>query len=96
LEFVQERFLEGRENVAIEFLGQHFELVLFGSGRRQCPRMELASMAVHLQVASLLHMFERIAKELELEVVRPGLTLSMQQSLIATMKMRLLLHLYKG
>jgi len=96
LEFVSKRFLKGGENVAIEFLGQHFELLPFGLGRRQCPGMGLAFVAVHLQVASLLHAFEWEAKDLELEEARPGLTLPMRWPLIAVAKTRLPLHLYKG
>lgn len=52
--FVPERFL-GRE---VDFRGQDFELIPFGSGRRVCPGLPLATRMVHLLLASLLRSFE--------------------------------------
>eukprot|EP00268_Persea_americana_P060057 TRINITY_DN7439_c0_g1_i1.p1 TRINITY_DN7439_c0_g1~~TRINITY_DN7439_c0_g1_i1.p1 ORF type:complete len:531 (-),score=76.57 TRINITY_DN7439_c0_g1_i1:445-2037(-) len=42
---------------AVDFKGNHFELVPFGSGRRSCPGMQLGLYALELTVAQLLHCF---------------------------------------
>ncbi|XP_015898698.3 iridoid oxidase [Ziziphus jujuba] len=41
----------------IEYRGQNFELIPFGSGRRICVGLSLAHRVVHLALASLLHTF---------------------------------------
>ncbi|XP_058107399.1 cytochrome P450 76T24-like [Magnolia sinica] len=51
--FFPERFL-GSD---IDFKGQDFELIPFGSGRRICPGLPLAFRMVHLILASFLHSF---------------------------------------
>lgn len=51
--FIPERFLE-RE---IDFKGQHFELIPFGTGRRMCPGIPLAYRMLCLMLAELLHSF---------------------------------------
>ncbi|KAL5984411.1 hypothetical protein ACLOJK_018515 [Asimina triloba] len=51
--FTPERFL-GSD---IDFKGQDFELLPFGSGRRICPGLPLAYRMLHLMLASLLHSF---------------------------------------
>ncbi|XP_057839361.2 cytochrome P450 76T24-like [Cryptomeria japonica] len=56
-EFVPQRFLEG-ENSRIDYRGQNFELIPFGSGRRICPGLPLASRMINFVLASLLHSFE--------------------------------------
>lgn len=55
--FMPERFLE-KEMSSVEYRGQNFELIPFGSGRRLCVGLPLASRMVHLLLASLLHSFE--------------------------------------
>eukprot|EP01018_Ginkgo_biloba_P016256 Gb_21585 [translate_table: standard] len=52
--FSPERFWESE----IEYKGQHFELLPFGSGRRICPGLPLANRMVHFVLASLLHSFD--------------------------------------
>ncbi|XP_058107406.1 geraniol 8-hydroxylase-like [Magnolia sinica] len=54
LSFLPQRFL-GSD---IDFKGQDFELISFGSGRRICPGLPLAFRMVHLMLASLLHSFD--------------------------------------
>ncbi|PKU83147.1 geraniol 8-hydroxylase-like [Dendrobium catenatum] len=53
--FLPERFMEGNE---IDFRGQHFELIPFGSGRRICPGLPLGVRMVQLMLASLIQSFE--------------------------------------
>ena len=55
--FMPERFVAGK-CARIDTRGQHFELVPFGSGRRICPAIGLASALMELTVASLVHCFE--------------------------------------
>ncbi|GLJ32240.1 hypothetical protein SUGI_0648910 [Cryptomeria japonica] len=49
-EFVPERFLEG-ENSKMDYRGQNFELIPFGSGRRICPGLPLASRMINFVLA---------------------------------------------
>ncbi|GKV27761.1 hypothetical protein SLEP1_g36897 [Rubroshorea leprosula] len=55
-EFRPERFLTGHKDV--DFRGQDFELIPFGSGRRMCPGVTFALQVMQLSLANLLHMFE--------------------------------------
>ncbi|KAI3460199.1 hypothetical protein Pfo_016862 [Paulownia fortunei] len=52
--FEPERFLDSE----IDFKGQDFMLIPFGSGRRMCPGLPLADRMLHLTVASLIHNFD--------------------------------------
>ncbi|CAA0830373.1 cytochrome P450- family 76- subfamily G-polypeptide 1 [Striga hermonthica] len=54
LEFRPERFLGSN----IEYKGQHFELIPFGSGRRICVGFPLAHRTVHLAIATLVQSFD--------------------------------------
>ena len=100
LEFKTQRFLDGAPHRSTEFQGQHFELLPFGAGRRLCPGISLASIAVHLQVANLLHAFDwtlpdgMTPEELDLTEAQPGVTLPMRNPLVAIAKPRLPSHLY--
>ncbi|KAH6771704.1 hypothetical protein C2S51_010108 [Perilla frutescens var. frutescens] len=53
-EFVPERFV----GVDVDLLGQHFQLIPFGSGRRKCPGLQLGLVMVRLIVAQLVHCFD--------------------------------------
>ncbi|CBI14922.3 unnamed protein product, partial [Vitis vinifera] len=53
-EFRPERFL----NSSIDFRGQDFELIPFGSGRRGCPGTLFAAMAIEVVLANLVHRFD--------------------------------------
>jgi cytochrome P450 len=54
-EFLPERFAGGS---AVDFRGQHFELVPFGAGRRGCPGVGLAEASIEMALASLLYHFD--------------------------------------
>ncbi|MED6107255.1 hypothetical protein PIB30_012377 [Stylosanthes scabra] len=51
--FKPERFL----NSEIDFKGQHFEFIPFGSGRRICPGLPMATRSLSFMLASLLYQF---------------------------------------
>ena len=53
LEFKPERFL----NSSLDFKGNDFEYIPFGSGRRICPGMTMAAKKMPLIVASIVHSF---------------------------------------
>ncbi|KAL3725087.1 hypothetical protein ACJRO7_030147 [Eucalyptus globulus] len=53
--FSPERFLTSHSGV--DALGQHFEFVPFGSGRRSCPGASFALRVIHLTLARLLQGF---------------------------------------
>nr|AHX24369.1 CYP76A26-like protein [Vinca minor] len=54
LSFKPERF----QNSSVEYKGQHFELIPFGSGRRICVGFPLAHRVVHLTLATLVQAFD--------------------------------------
>ncbi|KAL8105720.1 hypothetical protein AgCh_029493 [Apium graveolens] len=54
LSFKPERFLDS----TINYKGQSYEYIPFGSGRRMCLGLPLAHRMAHLVLGSLLHHFE--------------------------------------
>ncbi|KAH6773431.1 cytochrome P450 [Perilla frutescens var. hirtella] len=52
--FMPERFL----NSSIDFRGLDFELIPFGAGRRGCPGITFAVVAIELVLANLMHKFD--------------------------------------
>ncbi|KAK7400642.1 hypothetical protein VNO78_11871 [Psophocarpus tetragonolobus] len=96
LEFRPERFLEtGAEGevTPIDLRGQHFQLLPFGSGRRMCPGVNLATSGMATFLASLIQCFDlqvvgsqgQILKGDEAKVSmeeRAGLTVPREHSLI--------------
>ncbi|KAI0512297.1 hypothetical protein KFK09_012936 [Dendrobium nobile] len=54
LEFWPERF----EDSKVNFKGQDFKFLPFGSGRRKCPGINFAMVIVELALANLLHCFD--------------------------------------
>lgn len=56
--FQPERFLTS--HATIDIIGQHFELIPFGSGRRSCPGMNMALWIIQLTLARLLQGFNMI------------------------------------
>ncbi|CAH8265670.1 unnamed protein product [Arabidopsis lyrata] len=60
--FIAERFLESSEEKIgehqMEFKGQNFRYLPFGSGRRGCPGASLAMNVMHIGVGSLVQRFD--------------------------------------
>ncbi|KAI7726861.1 hypothetical protein M8C21_021787, partial [Ambrosia artemisiifolia] len=80
--FMPERFLKNK----MDFKGQHFEFIPFGSGRRKCPGMPLAERMLSLIVASFVYYFDWDAKE-EIDMNdKYGLTLLKATPLVASPK----------
>ncbi|RWR77266.1 cytochrome P450 82C4-like protein [Cinnamomum micranthum f. kanehirae] len=57
-EYRPERFLTTQAD--LDFRGQHFEFIPFGSGRRSCPGISMAAQVMHLTLARLLHGFDLV------------------------------------
>ncbi|PIA38454.1 hypothetical protein AQUCO_02800280v1 [Aquilegia coerulea] len=53
-EFIPERFSEN----PIDFLGKDFKYIPFGTGRRSCPELVFAVVAVEFAIANLLYWFD--------------------------------------
>ncbi|KAF5182400.1 Cytochrome p450 [Thalictrum thalictroides] len=53
-EFIPERFL----NNPIDFKGQDFKYIPFGSGRRGCPGISFGMAIVEIAIANLLYWFD--------------------------------------
>ncbi|KAJ6362196.1 hypothetical protein OIU78_002578 [Salix suchowensis] len=75
-EFNPDRFMGS----SIDFKGQDFKLIPFGSGRRMCPGLEMGIATVELSLANLLHKFDwetpaGIRREdIDIDHVIPGIT----------------------
>ena len=73
--FKHERFLTTHADVDV--LGQHFELIPFGSGRRSCPGIAMALQLLPLVVARLLKGFH-LSTPLDAPVdMREGLSVTL-------------------
>ncbi|KAL4578749.1 hypothetical protein LXL04_014880 [Taraxacum kok-saghyz] len=78
LEFKPERFLD--HDKMVDYKGQHFDFIPFGSGRRMCPAIPLASRVLPMALGSILHKFDWIlgdgikAKDMNMKE-RMGITL---------------------
>lgn len=98
LEFRPERFLENAgagegEAAAIDLRGQHFTLLPFGSGRRMCPGVNLATAGMATLLSSIIQCFDlqvpgphgQILKGDDVKVSmdeRPGLTVPRAHNLV--------------
>ncbi|KAL0726561.1 hypothetical protein Bca4012_022654 [Brassica carinata] len=83
-DFIPERFA----NSSVDFRGQHFDLLPFGSGRRSCPGMPMAIASVELGLLSLLYFFdwtlpEEVVSEEHIDMEEAGnLTVVKKQPLL--------------
>uniref|UniRef100_A0A0D9WPF8 Cytochrome P450 n=1 Tax=Leersia perrieri TaxID=77586 RepID=A0A0D9WPF8_9ORYZ len=68
--FIPERFIGGETR---HYLGQDFDMIPFGLGRRICPGMPLAQKLIPLIIGTLLHRFEW---ELPAEVKECGIDMT--------------------
>ncbi|KAL9361533.1 hypothetical protein Peur_044318 [Populus x canadensis] len=87
-EFMPERFLESSEEKIgehqMEFKGQNFRFLPFGSGRRGCPGASLAMMIMHAAVGALVQCFDwkiKDGKEVDL-TPGPGFAAEMAHPLV--------------
>lgn len=96
LEFDPERFMH---NADIDMRGNHFGLIPFGAGRRQCPGMPLGILFVQMGVARLVQAFDfalpdgMVAADLDMSE-RFGVTMPRKYPLSVVAKPRLPPHLY--
>ncbi|CAO2210255.1 unnamed protein product [Urochloa humidicola] len=56
-EFIPERFMEGGSAATMDFRGNDFPFLPFGSGRRMCPGINFAMPMIELMVANLVYHF---------------------------------------
>jgi len=54
-EFIPERFMDNR---SVDYKGQNYEYIPFGSGRRKCPGMSFGVSSFEQALANLLHWFD--------------------------------------
>ncbi|GAV75066.1 p450 domain-containing protein [Cephalotus follicularis] len=94
LDYLPERFLNDKAN--LDFIGQDFEYVPFGAGRRMCPGISLAHKVLHLTLARLIHGFElgTIADSLVDMSESPGMTVPRATPLEVILTPRLPAMLY--
>nr|BAK05774.1 predicted protein [Hordeum vulgare subsp. vulgare] len=83
LEFRPERFMPGGAGEGVDPKGQHLQLMPFGSGRRACPGMGLALLAVPAFLAALVQCFDW-------EVPAPPLDMEEGEGLVIPRKQPLL------
>jgi cytochrome P450 len=57
-EFKPERFLDGGHAAAVEYRGQDFTYIPFGSGRRICPGLNFGIASLEIMLANLLYHFD--------------------------------------
>ena len=54
-EFIPERFMD---NCSVDYKGQDYEFIPFGSGRRKCPGLSFGVASFEQALANLLHWFD--------------------------------------
>ncbi|PIA50742.1 hypothetical protein AQUCO_01200167v1 [Aquilegia coerulea] len=93
-EFQPERFLTTNPN--LDFRGQQFEYIPFGSGRRSCPAISFAVLVVHLILARMLQGFDfATPSDSPVEMIESvGLTNLKATALEVLITPRLASHLY--
>ena len=56
-EFMPERFMEGGSAAAMDYRGNDYVFLPFGSGRRKCPGINFAILTIELMLANLVYHF---------------------------------------
>ncbi|KAL6659449.1 hypothetical protein ACP70R_003489 [Stipagrostis hirtigluma subsp. patula] len=56
-EFMPERFMEAGSAAAMDYMGNDFLYLPFGSGRRKCPGINFAIPAIEVMLANLIYQF---------------------------------------
>ncbi|XP_077234203.1 cytochrome P450, family 76, subfamily G, polypeptide 1 [Tasmannia lanceolata] len=92
LAFKPERFMQLSH---IDFKGHHFEFLPFGSGRRMCPAVPLASRLLPLALGSLLHSFDWVLAD-NLRPEAMDMSKRMGMTLKKAVPLRVLAKPYKG
>ncbi|WVZ51553.1 hypothetical protein U9M48_002688 [Paspalum notatum var. saurae] len=57
-EFMPERFVDGGAAADVDFRGNDFQLIPFGSGRRMCPGINFGLATVSVMLANLVYCFD--------------------------------------
>ncbi|KAJ1275649.1 hypothetical protein BS78_05G151600 [Paspalum vaginatum] len=57
-EFVPERFMDGGAAADVDFRGNDFQFIPFGSGRRMCPAINFGLATVSIMLANLVYCFD--------------------------------------
>lgn len=57
-EFTPERFMEGGSSAAVDYKGNDFHFLPFGTGRRICPGINFAIATVEIMLANLMYHFD--------------------------------------
>jgi cytochrome P450 len=57
-EFEPERFMEGSSTATVDYNGNDFLLLPFGSGRRMCPGINFAISTMEIMLANLMYHFD--------------------------------------
>lgn len=57
-EFAPERFMEGGSSAGVEYKGNDFHFLPFGTGRRICPGINFAIATVEIMLANLMYHFD--------------------------------------
>jgi cytochrome P450 len=89
-EFYPERFFTS----SVDFKGNNFELIPFGSGRRMCPAINMGMLTVELSLANLIHSFDwKLPNDFDKEQVldtqvKPGITMHKKIDLYLVPKKR--------
>ncbi|WCJ37984.1 cytochrome P450 family 82 subfamily C polypeptide 4 [Euphorbia peplus] len=94
-EFRPERFLTSHVN--LDYMGQHFEYVPFGSGRRSCPGLNFAVQVMYITIARFLQGFNLSTPNNEDVDMTESLSISLSKEtpLEVVISPRLSPHLYE-
>ncbi|XP_028768360.1 licodione synthase [Neltuma alba] len=78
LEFVPERFLEGKQS-GLDIKGHHYELLPFGTGRRGCPGQPLALQELPVVIGALIQCFTWKPLDSEGKIIDEGKRINMDE-----------------